>query len=211
MIVGLAGAHRTGKTTLARAYAEKHKVPFVQTSASGTFARLGMDPRKDYPFGVRLMIQAEILADCEQVWRKNGDSYITDRTPLDLMAYTVADVTRENVGEAESKVLVDYLGTCFKVLNRCFPCVVIVQPGISLVERRDAAPCNVAYIEHINSLVLGFMVDERYEGEHFYIPRKRLALEERVSCIEYAERRTKEKHALWLQSKKESGEEVLFN
>jgi hypothetical protein len=210
-MIGLSGAHRTGKTTLARTFAERRNLLFLRTSATGTFERLGLDPKKDYSFGQRLSIQNEILKDFEKVYRSAGRPFVADRTPLDTLAYMVADVQRENVTELESKELEAYIKECYRVLNAYFPIVVIVQPGIPIVEEAGKAPGLMAYIEHINSLVLGFMVDERYSGEHYFIPRRRTDMEERISCLDYARARSVEKHELWLVAQKDAGREVMFS
>ena len=46
-MIGLVGSHRTGKTTLARAFAEDSGIPFVETSTAEVFRRLGYDPKVD--------------------------------------------------------------------------------------------------------------------------------------------------------------------
>lgn len=210
-MIGLAGAHRTGKSTLARRFSEVSGIPFLQTSASGTFARLGLDPKKDYPFAVRLDIQRNILDDCEKVYRSIGvaSTFITDRTPLDMLAYTLADVQRENVDGALAGVFESYVKDCYEIANAHFPIVVILQPGIPLVEAEGKAPANPLYIEHINSLVLGAVTDERFKGNHFYIPRKETTLEGRVKCVDYCLSRTVQRHETWRKSMEESGMPII--
>src|SRR5258706_15719526 len=96
-MIGLCGSNRVGKTTLAKAFAEEAGVKYVPTSASGTFERLGYSPKVDLPFAERLMIQQEILKDCNALYEKSGVRFITDRTPIDFLGYLLADVQRENV------------------------------------------------------------------------------------------------------------------
>ena len=102
----LCGAHRTGKTTLAKAFSNYSGMPFVQTGASHVFADMGLDPKVDYPLEVRLDIQKRILESfekqCSSVKTKH---FITDRTPIDFMAYMMADIQRENVrGQLEKDI-----------------------------------------------------------------------------------------------------------
>ena len=92
MRIGLCGSHRTGKTTLAEAVSKKTGIPFVRTSTSEVFRRAGLDPAASLDFNKRLWIQNETLEAAKGVWEAAGKSFITDRTPVDMMAYTLGDI-----------------------------------------------------------------------------------------------------------------------
>ena len=72
-MIGLLGAHRVGKTTLARELEKRYGLLFVQTNVIDTFERLGKDPRLDYDMETRLSIQEEILVDIEQKYLATKD------------------------------------------------------------------------------------------------------------------------------------------
>jgi hypothetical protein len=206
MSIGLTGAHRTGKSTLAKAFAEQQKVPFLQTLASKTFKRLSLDPKRDYSLSERLYVQHHILDDCRAVYAQAGmDRFVTDRTPIDMMAYTLADVTRENVTQPLAKIIESYMKECFDVCNAYFPMLFVVQPGIALVEAEGKAPANVAYVEHINSLIMGLVIDDRYLGNHFYLPRTTTGLQDRVMALQFSYNRMAERHMMTKQAAIESG------
>jgi len=193
-MIGLLGAHRTGKTTLARAFADKHGIEFVQTSVSAIWHDLGYDPSAEYDFPTRLMIQEEILKRVDAVYgEKAGQFFITDRTPLDMAAYTLADAIGNRVPPTCQKRLAKYVQDCFDSTNRRFGVVVLVQPGIKLVDEPGKAPLNEGYIEHLNSLMLGLSVDERIKCHHYYIPRHLLTVEERIAAVENAFGRSKQR------------------
>jgi hypothetical protein len=210
-MLGLSGAHRTGKTTLARAYAEATGVSFLQTSASGTFARMGLDPKVDYPLDVRLDIQEEILKDLGEAYAKASPPFVTDRTPIDLMAYTLADVQRTNVGPELDARLTSYIERCYDLANRTFPVILVVQPGIALKEEAGKAPAVQSYIEHIHSLIIGMVADERFHGSHYFIPRRYLDIERRLESCTYAMRRSMERHLSYVASRKESGNPIILH
>lgn len=194
MSVGLCGAHRTGKSTLARAYADKNGVAFLETRTSAVFKRLKLSPKKDYDFRTRLKIQEAILDDAIALYSEERTSdWITDRTPVDMLAYTLADVQRANLDHEDSDRLQRYMEKCFRVTNMFFSTLVLVQPGIEVVEEEGKAPGSPAYIEHLNSLAMGLMVDERIRAAHFYIPRSRTGIEDRLDCIDTAIRVTTRK------------------
>ena len=205
MTIGLVGAHRTGKTTLARLYAEREQIEFVETSSSAVFKAFGYDPKADYDFATRLFLQRKILDDMDKKYCNASGLFITDRTPLDALAYTLADVTRENVNGELTKQIEVYSSDCFTVLNRHFNTLMLVSPGIGLVEEEGKAPANTAYIEHIHNLALGLLVGEYVEANHYFIPRHMTDLETRFEALAAAVDRIREKHDLALQS----GEIVL--
>lgn len=197
MTVGLCGSHRTGKTTLARAYAERADMAFIETSTSALFKELGFDPKADYDFATRLYLQRKILEMMNKAYCNADRLFITDRTPLDALAYTLADVQRANVTDgALIKEIAQYQRDCFEVLNRHFAVIMVVQPGIALKDEEGKAPINQAYIDHLNYLILGLTVSEAVKCRHFYMPRHILDLEDRLEALNYSCKKVHDKHML---------------
>lgn len=195
MTIGLCGAHRTGKTTLARKYAEEADLAFVETSGTAVFKKLGFDPKLDYDFKTRLYIQRHILESMNSHYCAQTGLFITDRTPIDALAYTIADVQRTNVTDGELlKEFDKYQSECFEILNRHFAVLMVIQPGIPMVETEGKAPINMPYIEHLNFLTLGLVVSERVKCRHFQIPRFMTDLEDRLSAIDVAVSKTNDAH-----------------
>lgn len=192
MSIGLCGSHRSGKSTLARAYAEKRGIQFVETSVSAIWRSLGYDPAKEYDFATRLMVQEEILKRVDAIYAKYaGLDFITDRTPLDMAAYTLGDAIGDRVPADCQVRLANYVNACFDVTNRRFGMVLLIQPGIPLVDAPGKAAMNVGYIEHLNSLILGLTVDERLTSFHYYMPRGIVKHEDRLSALESSVDRAK--------------------
>lgn len=185
-MIGLCGAHRTGKTTLAKEYSRWVGIPFVETSTSQVFEALGFDPKVDYDFKIRMMIQNKILDAAEALWRKYPVEFITDRTPLDMLAYTMADVQRQNLDKDDEKLFMDYMKRCIESANRYFALLIVVQPGIPLVEAKGKAPNNIAYIEHLNTLIAGLLNDRRIETGRFIFNRETTDLDKRCDLINKA-------------------------
>ena len=185
-MIGLCGAHRTGKTTLAREYAIAEGVSFVETSATETFKRLGKRPDQHYSFGDRLSIQLEILQDASDLWETEfGNHFISDRTPIDMIAYTLADVNNSTeLTPDEIELAATYMDACFESSNRHFSCLILVQPGIKIVEAEGKASSNPLYIEHLNQTMMGLLMDSRNKAHGCYIPRHKLDLKERVQSVQ---------------------------
>jgi hypothetical protein len=183
--ISLFGAHRTGKTTLAKAYADKHGIEFVETSVSAIFRDLGLDPAVPMLFAQRLSVQQEILKRLDAVYeRYAGRQAIFDRCPIDLLGYTLGDAVGDSVPSECMPELGSYIDACYDVLNRRFSTVVLVQPGIPLVAAEGKAVSNPAYIEHLNSLMLGLAADPRCKLVPRYIARHVTDLNERVATLE---------------------------
>lgn len=193
-MIGLCGAHRTGKTSLARLYAQKHGIPFLETSVSAIWRDLGYDPSQTYDFNTRLIVQEEILKRVDAIYAERaGEEFITDRTPLDMAAYTLADAIGDRVPPMSQKRLKAYIGACFESTNKRFGMVCLIQPGIPLVDEPGKAVMNEAYIEHLNSLIFGLTVDERVQSQHFYMPRGIVNMDDRLAALNAAVARSKER------------------
>lgn len=211
-MLGLTGSHRTGKTTLAQEFSKRKGMPLVRTSASGVFADMGLDPKVDYPLEVRLDVQQRILEAFEKQYRTvPGGVFVTDRTPIDMMAYTLADVQRSNVPDDQMGRIESYLKDCVEVSNTFFSILMVVQPGIALKDEPGKAPANVPYVEHINHLVMGIVVSEAVESAHYYIPRSMTGLGRRIECMEFAIKRTQEKFEAHKQRLAEVGSPMVFH
>lgn len=209
---GLCGAQRTGKSTLAGAFSEEVGVPALYTSASGVFAEMGLDPKADYPLAQRLDVQRRILDSFEKQYRSvAGGVFVADRTPIDMMAYTIADVQRANVPSELEGVIESYLKDCIEVSNATFSILMVVQPGIAVVEAEGKAPGSFAYTEHINHLVMGIVVSEAVESAHYYIPREMVELEQRIECMKFAVRKTQEKFEKAKETYAAAGRPMVFH
>lgn len=207
----LTGAHRTGKTTLAKAFSERSGIPFVKTGASQVFADMALDPKIDYPMKIRLGIQRKILESFEKQCKSVNGMFITDRTPIDFMAYTLADCQRENVPVHLHEEIEKYMNDCISLTNWLFPILMVVQPGIKVVEEPGKAPAHTAYVEHINHLIMGIVVSERIESENFYIPRYMTDLEERVNCLNFALKKTSQRYQEYREKRAKEGDPINFH
>lgn len=179
--IGLCGAHRVGKTTLAQAFSAATSVPFTRTNTTGVFGSNELDPAMPMSFETRLAVQYRILAAAEEIWAQESAMFITDRTPIDMAAYTLADV--QGSTEVDDKQFHNYIELCFNMTNRFFGTLILVQPGIPLVYERGKAALNRAYIEHINSLILGLCHDERLRCQVMCLRREMTAITERVDTV----------------------------
>jgi len=179
--IGISGSHRTGKTTLAKAIATYKRIPFVQTSTREVFEEHGLHPGTAMDFKTRLWIQHRVIEAAITLWQTEKSSFVTDRTPIDFMAYTLADI--QGATEVDFIDLEAYLTQCFNVTNQFFTQLAVLQPAIPLVYEEGKAALNKAYIEHLNLLVQGLCHDERNSCSSIIIRRNIIDLEERVKAV----------------------------
>lgn len=184
MMLGLSGAHRTGKTTLARRFAEVSGYTMVETKVSDVFRQHDLDPRANYPLEKRLWIQLRILEKLEKIYSTNKTYSVFDRTPIDLAAYMLADVSRQEINPATDREVSIYVESCLIVTNAYFSGVVVVQPGIPIVEDLSKAPASLSYMEHLNVINLGLMSSPYLSRtQAFSLSRYCIELDDRCECL----------------------------
>ena len=179
--IGLCGSHRTGKTTLAIALAARSGKSVLKTQTSAVFAANGLDPAQVMDFKTRLWIQGHILADAQNLWENQSQAFIADRTPLDMLAYTLADI--QGTTEVDHVALQAYSARCFALTNQFFPQLVILPPAIPLVYEAGKAALNPAYIEHLHGVMLGLAHEEALKSQVLVMPRALLDLDMRVAQV----------------------------
>lgn len=178
--IGICGGHRTGKTTLAKALAEKLAIDFAITSTSEVFKRHGLNPAQSFDFKTRLWIQQQIVHASKQVWQQSSN-FVTDRTPIDMIAYALADIQGNT--QVDFVALQAYIDDCFRVANKYFTHFIVLQPAIPLVYEEGKAALNQAYIEHLNSLIIGLCHDERCKIISLIVDRNITRLDKRVESV----------------------------
>lgn len=182
MKIGLCGSHRTGKTTLSEALSQQLGITLLKTNTSAIFEQHGLHPAAPMDFKTRLWIQHRIIEAAIDIWQTEKASYITDRTPIDFMAYTLADIqgsTSVDFAELET-----YLTRGFEVINQFFTALVVIQPAIPLIYEEGKAALNRAYMEHLNLIIQGLCHDERLNGPSITVLKRHVTqLDERITAI----------------------------
>jgi len=188
MGLGLAGTHRTGKTTLAKAVAEKLGLPFLQSEVAGVLDDMGISADQQMDFRTRMKAQFAILEHHSKLWRESP-TFVADRTPLCFMMYTLSDIQPQGWDQS---VLEDYVESCFQVANRHFSTIVLLQPGIPVVKAsKNTGRLSEALMFKQNYLAKGLLSDERLLAKASFIRESLIDLESRVDAVSamYAEDR----------------------
>jgi len=196
MRIGLCGAHRVGKSTLARLYSEVNDVPFVASSVSAIALRYDFDMdhhRRDAPAFREMQ---EVILDTMEKSFRDHEVFIADRCPLDAAAYLVADMQANTGSPAFQEGVLQYIDRAVRLTNELFDAVILVPPGISF-EPMDGKPgANLAYQEHHHLLVRGLMGELSIpNGE---LARDNLKLDDRLDAvIDFADNLLRSKYGVY--------------
>lgn len=182
-MIGLTGAHRTGKTTLAKAWAEENEVEYVTPDVAGVIRTFNMDCGDIKTIEDRLKVQRKLVEACDSAFLRRKGLYITDRCPLDIAAYTMADAV-QHMSKDQAQELNDIILDCFSITNACFGSIILVQPGIPFVPEPNKPPENVAYQEHIHTIAVGLAQDDRNSIPLWTIPRANTLMETRLEAVD---------------------------
>lgn len=182
--IGLSGAHRTGKTTVAEHLAKANGFQFVKSSVSEIARSMRIDFSKPIPFKRRCEFQEVILETFQAAYDKVGaQMFVADRTPLDLAAYFLADVPTELADVELSQYVRDYVGRCVAVTNKTFLTTVVVQPAIPYIAEPGKPLPNPAYQDKFAAILLGLTHDERLTTTIKIMPKLILDNQSRVSFV----------------------------
>lgn len=183
--LGLAGAHRTGKTTVAKQIAEKNSCPLVQVSLSGLANSIGVRIGLDMPFPDRVEFQEKGLALMERAYEEGGAGrlFVTDRTPLDLAAYVITAWHPLLATSGETDWCDDYVGRCIDATNTWLFQLGVVQPGIPWVDEAQKGENIRFYREALNTTIIGLCWDADVKPAVHIIDRDILSVDARVQEV----------------------------
>jgi predicted ATPase len=164
MIYGLMGAAGTGKTTLAKLVAEGLDISFQPSSISASARKHGFDAVGLLTLAERMKLQRHLFEDYQEMIATAPRPMITDRTPIDMIAYLMAEfhmlshhmVTPELLAEADR-----YVSECMAFTRSSFDYVFHLGK-LHVYEVKETRPAlNPAYERHTDLIMKGCLVDLR--------------------------------------------------
>ncbi len=182
MKIGICGTHRTGKTTLAKKLSEKLGIPFVPSNVADIFKSLGLDPHEQYDFKTTMDNQRSILNHCLEKWIKHSDvSFVTDRTPIDLIGYMMC-VNYKALPCLDASEYIRYIEYCSKMRHLLFDNIICLQPGITLSD--DQTEDITCHREKVQANIIDVCIKDT---EHLLIiDQTNISLKKRVKkCINF--------------------------
>lgn len=183
MRVGFIGAQGVGKTTLAKSMNIRMGYPIVETNTTKVFKDMGLKPDEVLDFESRIEIQNKIIDAAIDAWSKET-YYVTDRTPLDMLAYTMVDINSSTrLTKSELEAFKDYRNRCIKATHRHFDLILLVQPGIDATRQdKMRASLDPALVDKMNIIMKG-LLPEAAPVMTSIIPVDALSIRDRMTYV----------------------------
>lgn len=156
---GLAGASRTGKTTLAKRLSTELNIPFLDSSTTVLARKAGFNMVANMGVEERLTAQEKLLEAYMELIHEAPQVFITDRTPFDMLAYTLAEVGMHSCDAELGERIAKYTEACMAAGEKTFAMVMHVDPLDFYEESPDKPPLNKAYQNHIHLLIGGALLE----------------------------------------------------
>jgi hypothetical protein len=155
MAFGIAGAHRVGKSTLAKLVAEDLKMTFHDASVSKIMREAGINAVGDVPLEARVEAQEFLLRRYLKDLQWAPRPLVTDRTPLDMIGYMLGEITMHNTDAKLGARIQNYVEECLGATLVHFDTIIVVRPLTTYVEDPDKPPMNRAYQTLVQFIVEG--------------------------------------------------------
>lgn len=152
---GLSGASRSGKSTLAKRMSEALEIPYVDSSTTALMAEAGFNPVSAMDIDTRIRAQEHLLDAYIRLVDRQGRNFVTDRTPIDMLAYTLGEVTMHNTNEEQGKRIAEYCRRCVASSESRFALIIVTLPLATYEVRPDKPPPSLAYQDLIHNLITG--------------------------------------------------------
>jgi predicted ATPase len=184
--IGFAGAHRTGKTTLAQKVGIELGLHYLDASVIRSIVwSSGYSPSDIVPFVERIFIQDQILKEHYRLLKATEGSFVIDRTPLDILAYL--SISIDGTASALSDLKVKELRSmALAILKKQFTHVVLVQPGIEYdrIPGKDGkAFSSKAFQNIMTDLIFGSLRGLENDINTIIVPTNMLDIKDRVNYV----------------------------
>lgn len=191
--LGLFGTHGSGKTTLCEAFVKAHpNTCFIKTGVSDVYKSFNLDPKVRMSLETRMQVQEKVLQHLMKQW-ENGlradndeaDFIITDRTPFDLVAYTLAEVSGyDDISDELNTRIMRYIVACSLAAQSFdgFVHVPIHLPMVADPTGKVRAASSLAYRLHLDMLMTKAVMDAGYSAHRIFAN----GLSERVADLKRA-------------------------
>ncbi|OCP21984.1 MULTISPECIES: AAA family ATPase [unclassified Ensifer] len=185
MLYGVCGTHRSGKTSTAKLLAEQLGVEFLDSSFD-VAKKFGYNPVGKMTLGERVAMQELVLEDHLDKLKHSPRPLITDRTPLDYFAYTMAQfgmTSHLECGQVVLEAAHRFAKRCLEETKAYYDMVFIMDPLVVYeVDPSKATPAaNPAFQLHIHALIHGAVSQIHRDINYAMVPV--MPVQDRVDFI----------------------------
>lgn len=168
MSFGVCAAHRCGKSTLAKRLSEDMGFHFFEASFGAIAKDLGWASAVDkMTLTERMAMQEAVLDEYVRRLYLAPRPFITDRTPLDMIGYTLGEVTMNGaMDEVLSLRINAYVTRCVHVARSQFDAMILLRPLPFYEVEVGKPPLNIAYQTAVQFIIEGAFerVNDQVEG-----------------------------------------------
>ncbi|MBX4911437.1 AAA family ATPase [Rhizobium bangladeshense] len=185
MLYGVCGTHRSGKTTAAKLLAEQLGIEFLDSSFD-VAKKFGYNPVGRMSLKDRMAMQILVLEDHIEKLNAAPRPLVTDRTPLDYFAYTLAQfgmTSHEQTDDLTLRAAHAFAEKCLEMAKTYYDMVFIMDPlKLYEVDPTKATPvANPAFQLHIHALIHGAVSQIHSEINYAIVPF--MPVQDRVDFI----------------------------
>lgn len=158
MLYGLSGPSGSGKTTLAKTIAESLDLTFMPTSITACAQKHGYNSVGMLSLGQRIDLQQHLLHDHMEMLNAAPRPLIVDRTPIDFIAYMMAEMDMHShlrATDAELGRIHDYVNECLNAALAFYDYVFLLGQLDSYEVTETRPALNRAYGMHTQLLMMG--------------------------------------------------------
>lgn len=168
MAFGIIGAHRSGKSTLAKRLCEDMGFQLFEASFGAIAKDLGWASAVDkMTLAERMNMQEAVLNEYLDRLYHMERPFITDRTPLDMIGYTLGEVTMNGpMDEILALRINAYITRCIHVARSQFDAMIVLRPLPFYQVEPGKPQVNLAYQSAVQFIIEGAFerVNDQVEG-----------------------------------------------
>lgn len=187
-MIGLCGAHRTGKSTLGKAVAKDLNVGLMEHNEAGKIlASMNLSLDHVWSLEDRFEFQTRLLDAFEkslQEVSEDGHTFVTDRTPLDIAAYLFCEVQKAGgVMTALDTKFQDFLKRAYAITNKYYSMVVHVPVAIPYVVEKGKPLPIISYQKQHGFITTGMLMADEITIGAYFMSDKVLSISDRLQFI----------------------------
>lgn len=177
MIIGITGAHRVGKTSLAQSLADHIDGEFIQTHVSNAsfWKENFISPDIQVTYSERVFLQSAILKHFKTIITRRPTAHkhvIYDRSFLDVLGYLYANIDH-TTSELSKDTVTEIIMEAIYLQNTVFDLTFYMYPGIPVASTTDKTGktfLSSAYIQAVGNNILASGIQYSHPSKFVCIP-----------------------------------------
>lgn len=183
MAFGITGSHRSGKSTLAKDIAASLHIPYHDASVTKVMQEAGVNAVGNLSLEERMNAQEFMLDKTIEILAKVPRPFITDRTPIDMIGYTMGELTMHNSSIEMGNRIADYAKRCIKATEDNFAMVFVLEPLPVFAVDPNKPPPNLGYQQMVQYIMEGAALNVRASTKIRFVSTADHA--ERMAIVEH--------------------------